>query len=68
MPYVEGETLRRRLERDRQLPVTDAVRIATEVLTGPRQGGPTVSQREGVKAGLGVTAHSIFRPGVCRPS
>ena len=31
MPYVEGETLRARLERERQLPVRDAVRIATEV-------------------------------------
>jgi Tol biopolymer transport system component len=31
MPRVEGETLRRRLERERQLPVGDAVRIATEV-------------------------------------
>jgi serine/threonine-protein kinase len=31
MPYVEGETLRSRLARERQLPVTDAVRIAREV-------------------------------------
>ena len=31
MPFVEGETLRARLERERQLPVADAVRIATEV-------------------------------------
>ncbi len=30
MPFVEGETLRTRLERERQLPVGDAVRIATE--------------------------------------
>jgi len=29
-PYVEGETLRGRLERERQLPIGDAVRIATE--------------------------------------
>src|SRR5215831_9939514 len=28
MPYVDGESLRRRLERERQLPVDDAVRIA----------------------------------------
>ena len=28
MPYLEGETLRDRLERERQLPVSDAVRIA----------------------------------------
>jgi len=31
MPYVEGETLRDRLERERQLPVDEAVRIATDV-------------------------------------
>ena len=31
MPYVEGESLRQRLERERQLPVADAVRIALEV-------------------------------------
>ncbi|HEX6251329.1 MAG TPA: protein kinase [Gemmatimonadaceae bacterium] len=31
MPYVEGETLRGRLEREQQLPIADALRIATEV-------------------------------------
>jgi Tol biopolymer transport system component/tRNA A-37 threonylcarbamoyl transferase component Bud32 len=31
MPYVEGESLRDRLAREKQLPVTDAVQIATEV-------------------------------------
>ncbi len=31
MPYVTGETLRARLERERQLPVDAAVRIAREV-------------------------------------
>jgi serine/threonine protein kinase len=31
MPYIEGETLRDRLERERQLPVDEAVRIATDV-------------------------------------
>ncbi len=31
MPHVEGETLRTRLTRETQLPVTDAVRIASEV-------------------------------------
>ncbi|HEY5086468.1 MAG TPA: serine/threonine-protein kinase, partial [Gemmatimonadaceae bacterium] len=31
MPYVEGETLRTWLTRERQLPITDAVRIAREV-------------------------------------
>jgi serine/threonine-protein kinase len=31
MPYVEGETLRARIDREHQLPVDEAVRIATEV-------------------------------------
>ena len=31
MPYVQGETLRDRITREKQLPVADAVRIATEV-------------------------------------
>ncbi len=31
MPYVEGETLRDRMDRERQLPVGEAVRIAREV-------------------------------------
>ena len=31
MPYVEGESLRQRLEREKQLPVADALRIAHEV-------------------------------------
>src|SRR5512146_924961 len=31
MPFVEGETLRSRLEREQQLPVGEAVQIATEV-------------------------------------
>jgi Tol biopolymer transport system component len=30
MPYISGETLRVRLERERQLPIGDAVRIAKE--------------------------------------
>jgi serine/threonine-protein kinase len=33
MPYVSGESLRSRLERETQLPVDDAVRIAREVLS-----------------------------------
>jgi len=32
MPYVEGESLRSRLEREGQLPVADAVRITCEVV------------------------------------
>jgi len=31
MPYVEGETLRHRLDREKQLPIPDALRIACEV-------------------------------------
>ena len=31
MPYVEGESLRKRLTRDGQLPIVDALRIAHEV-------------------------------------
>ncbi len=31
MPFVAGETLRKRLERERQLPIDDALRIAGEV-------------------------------------
>jgi serine/threonine-protein kinase len=31
MPYVEGESLRSRLDREKMLPIEDAVRIATEV-------------------------------------
>src|ERR1044071_3027997 len=31
MPLVTGETLRARLDRERQLPIDDAVRIASEV-------------------------------------
>ena len=30
MPYIDGETLRARLEREGQLPIADALRIATE--------------------------------------
>jgi serine/threonine-protein kinase len=31
MPYVQGESLRERLEREHQLPIDDAVRIATNM-------------------------------------
>jgi serine/threonine-protein kinase len=34
MPFVEGESLRDRLRRERQLPVDDALRIATEAARG----------------------------------
>jgi serine/threonine protein kinase len=31
MPFIEGESLRDRLNREKQLPIADAVRLATEV-------------------------------------
>jgi len=31
MPYVEGESLRERLEREKQVPLDDALQIAREV-------------------------------------
>jgi eukaryotic-like serine/threonine-protein kinase len=31
MPYIEGESLRRRLDRERQLPIDEAVRLAVAV-------------------------------------
>ena len=31
MPYVEGESLRDRLNREKQLPIADALKIASEV-------------------------------------
>ncbi|HYC32201.1 MAG TPA: serine/threonine-protein kinase, partial [Gemmatimonadales bacterium] len=33
MPFVEGETLRDRLNREKQLPVPEAIRVAGEVLS-----------------------------------
>jgi serine/threonine-protein kinase len=34
MPYVEGDSLRARLNREKQLPVAEALRITTEVASG----------------------------------
>jgi serine/threonine-protein kinase len=31
MPYIEGESLRQRLDRERQLPIDEAVRLTTEI-------------------------------------
>jgi serine/threonine-protein kinase len=31
MPYMEGETLRDRLNREKQLPIDDALKIAKQV-------------------------------------
>ena len=33
MPFIAGETIHKRLEREKQLPVQDAVRIAHQVAT-----------------------------------
>jgi hypothetical protein len=43
MPYVQGESLRKRLQRETQLPVADAVRIASEIA-----GGLDYAHRQGV--------------------
>ncbi|MEO8564526.1 MAG: protein kinase [bacterium] len=34
MPFVDGESLRQRLDRETQLPIADVVRITTEVASG----------------------------------
>ena len=44
MPYVEGESLRERLEREQQLPVDEALRIAAR---GGRARWPTPTPRRG---------------------
>ena len=36
MPFLEGETLAQRLSRERQLPVAEAMRITTEVVSALR--------------------------------
>src|SRR2546426_7002277 len=38
MPYVEGESLRERLSREKQLPLEDAVRITGEVASDSHGG------------------------------
>ena len=43
MPYVEGETLQDRIDREKQLPVDEAVRIATAVANAL---GPCASQQD----------------------
>ena len=42
MPHVEGESLRDRLNREHQLPVDEAVRIATNVAEALDYAGPSV--------------------------
>ena len=48
MPYVEGETLRDRIERDRQLPVDEALGIATAI--AKEQYEVAASLRDKIKA------------------
>jgi eukaryotic-like serine/threonine-protein kinase len=42
MPYVQGETLRARLERERQLPVDETVRLVSLLATGSALPGPSL--------------------------
>src|SRR5256885_2180788 len=35
MPYVEGESLRQRLEREKQIPIAEAVRLASGIPSAP---------------------------------
>ena len=64
MPLVEGESLRDRLDREKQLPLDDALQIAREVPPGPRRSTcpPTLS---GSGSGVGKTALgcSVHRSG-----
>src|SRR5207253_2945325 len=39
MPYIDGESLRARLEREQRLPLEEAARIALEVAGGTARGG-----------------------------
>ena len=38
MPYVAGESLRQRLERETQLPIDEALRITQQVASGAGNG------------------------------
>ena len=53
MPFIAGETLRARLERERQLPIDDALRIAREVADalGAAHALGIVHRDEGVSRG-----------------
>jgi serine/threonine-protein kinase len=43
MPYVDGESLRARLDRETQLPIAEAVRIAAAVGSAPDYAQPATS-------------------------
>jgi serine/threonine protein kinase len=66
MPFVEGESLRDRLTRERQLPVGDALRIAGEIAAAQvdpliRRGGFSTARRRRLRHGLGAILPP-FRP------
>jgi serine/threonine-protein kinase len=50
MPYVEGENLRDRLEREKQLPLEDALRIVREAALAPGVRAPTGNRPSRYKA------------------
>ncbi len=50
MPYVEGESLRDRFNREKQLPVDDAIRIAREVAGGAGLRAPAQCRAPGHQA------------------
>ncbi len=52
MPFVEGESLRDRLDRDQQLPVDEAVRIATAVAMRTASSRATACRGPGGHAGF----------------
>ncbi len=62
MPLVTGETLRARLERERQLPIADAVRIAREVASAQAGEHPPArwpgDRRQGADGETDVAAHA----------
>jgi serine/threonine-protein kinase len=64
MPYVEGESVRERLTRERQLSVGEAVRIGGEIADVDRHPG-VLEPRTGHGGGEGGRAERPVRPGVC---
>ena len=51
MPYVEGETLRDWIDREKQLPVDDAVALASKVAGAPPARAPTRRDPPGHQTG-----------------
>ena len=54
MPYVEGESLREKLDREHQLPVDEAVRIATDVAEALQSAHERGVIHRDVKPGAGL--------------